>query len=139
MQWQQKKFDKHRAAIQTLWNEFFYNGMGEKLAKLVHENCNYPPQYQGTSLYLEFYLKGKYHRGMKCRNIATYTFIKSNHFKSLMDWSRSTLQKYDNTKEINSDKEKSPITTPSDKTPTPIDKDNKNKPSTPSTPSKVKD
>ena len=56
-----------------------------------------------------------------------------------MDWSRSTLQKYDNTKEINSDKEKSPITTPSDKTPTPIDKDNKNKPSTPSTPSKVKD
>ena len=88
------KFDKSGASIQMSWNEFFHNGVREKLTKLAHENKDYPPQYLGTPLYLEFHLKGKCHQGSKCQNSSTHTFIKATSFRALMDWSRSILQKY---------------------------------------------
>ena len=89
------KFDKSGATIQTLQNEFFHNKVGNKLTKLAHENKDYPPQYLGTPLYLEFYLRGKCQCGQKYHNSATHIFIKAASFRALMDWSRSILQKYE--------------------------------------------
>ena len=77
--------------------------MGERLTKFTYENKDYPLQYQGTPLCLKFYLKGKCQCSTKCYHSLTHAFIKSMRFRSLMDWSRSVLEKYDS-KKIDSEK-----------------------------------
>ena len=94
----QGKMYKHhddKSVTYYYFNDFFKNGVGERVVTLARLHKVYPPKLENKSICMDFHMKGKCNKGTSCPYASSHSYILTNSFRYLILYLRKLLDKYE--------------------------------------------